>query len=149
MTRPLFDLQQRVFNAYVFGNITGGTVENHTAKPTIVIEGKFERTPVAYNTNGRIVFVKAEPANNIELGISRHKVWFVDGYIQHENQTIFDDATILSMKAEMERGMNVYNATAATYGNIFVSSLGYNEDPVNAIYDFTIELTQYGVSAIS
>ena len=75
MTRPLFDLHLRVFNAYVFGNVAGGTVENHTAKPTIVIEGKFERTPVAYNTNGRIVFVKAEPANNIELGLSRHKVW--------------------------------------------------------------------------
>jgi len=149
MTRALFDLQQRVLSAYVFGNVAGGTVENHVAKPDIVIERTILKTPIAFNTNGRIAFVKAEPANNIELGISRHKVWFVDGYIQHENQTIFDDATIMAMKAEMERGMNVYNATAATYGNIFVSSLGYNEDPVNAIYDFTIELTQYGVSAIT
>ncbi len=149
MTRPLFDLQQKIFNTYTFGNITGGTVENHTAKPDIIIERTVLRTSIPNNSNGRIVFVKAEPANNIELGISRHKVWFVDGYIQHQNVTIFDDATLLAMKAEMERVMNVYNTTIATYTYIFVSSLGYNQDPSLAMYSFTIEVTQYGVTAIS
>ncbi len=149
MTRPLFDLQQKVFNSYVFGNVAGATVENHTAKPDIVIERTVLRTPITNNTNGRIVFVNAEPANNIELGPSRHKVWFVDGYIQHQNVTIFDDATVLAMLAETERGLNVYNATIATYTYIFVSSLGYNQDPSLAMYDFTIEVTQYGVTAIT
>ncbi len=149
MTRPLFDLQQQIFNDYVHTNINHATVENHTADPDIVIERTVLRTPVSNNTNGRIVFVNCEPANNIELGPSRHKVWFVDGYIQHQNVTIFDDATLLAMKAEMERVMNVYNTTIAVYTYIFVSSLGYNQDPSLAMYDFTIEVTQYGVSALA
>ena len=149
MTRALFDLQQKIFNNYVHTNINHATVENHTAAPDIVIERTVLRTPVTNNTNGRIVFVNCEPANNIELGPSRHKVWFVDGYIQHQNVTIFDDATLLAMKAEMESVMNVYNTTISTYTYIFVSSLGYNQDPSLAIYDFTIEVTQYGVSAIT
>ena len=147
MTRALYDLQQQVNTDYVFGNVAGATVENHTAKPDIVIERTTLRTPVTNNANGRIVFVKAEVGSSLEEGPSRHKVWFAHGYIQHHNLTIFDDATILSMKAEMERGLNVYNATIGTYTYIFVNSDGYNEDPVSAMYDFTIEIVQYGVSA--
>ena len=149
MTRVLFDLQQLMDGAsgYVFGNVAGALVEDHAAKPDIVIERTIARTPIANNVNGKIVFVKAVPANNIELGPSRHKIWFADGYILHKNETIFDDATIMAMKAEMERALNVYNATASTYSYLFTQSKGYNEDPSNAMYDFTIEITQYGVSA--
>ena len=149
MTRVLFDLRLQVFTDYVFGNVAGATVENHTAKPEIVIETMAERTPTAYNTNGKIAFVNAEPGNSIENGPSRNKIWFVNGYIQRQNASIFDDATIMSMKAEMERVMNVYNATIATYTYTFVSSPGWNTDPVTPTYDFAIEVVQYGVTAIA
>ena len=65
MTRVLFDLQQQTFTDYVFGNVAGGTIENHTAKPDIIIESLLERTPPANNSNGKIVFIKAEPSNNL------------------------------------------------------------------------------------
>lgn len=147
MTRVLYDLQQQVFNDYVHTNIAGATVENHTADPDIVIETVQERTPTTYNTNGRIVFVDAEPANSIENGPSRNKIWFASGYIQRTNTTIFDEATIMAMHAEVESVFNVYNNTIATYTYTFVSSKGWNTDPITPIYDFVVEVVQYGVTA--
>ena len=51
------------------------------------------------------------------------------------------------MKAEIERGYNVYNATIGTYTYKFISSEGWNTDRVTAIYFFSIEVVQYGVPA--
>ncbi len=147
MTRVLFDLQQQTDTDYVYTNVAGITVENHTAKPDIIIESLLERSSPTNNSNGKIVFIKAEPANSLEQGPSRHKVWFIDGYIEHQNTVIFDDATVNAMKAEMERGYNVYNATISTYTYKFISSGGWNTDRVNPIYFFTVEVVQYGVSA--
>ncbi len=143
----MYDLQQLVFANYVFGNIAGATVEDHTAKPDIVIERDILRTPITNNTNGAIRFVKARPGANIELGPSRHKKWLIMGYILHANTTIFDDATILAMKAEIESVLNVYNKTIGSYTHFFSVADGYNEDPVNAVYDFIIDTTEYGVTA--
>ena len=147
MTRVLFDIKEIANTNFTFGNVAGATIENLTAKPTIEVERTFLRAPPVNNVNGRIIFTQALSARNIERGPSRDKLWFVDGYIQYDNVSKFDDATINAIFAELESVYNVYNAAINTYLVLDSAAPGYNEDPVNAMYDFTLEVTELGVSA--
>ena len=147
MTRAMFDAQQDMNTNFTFGNVAGATIENLAAKPTIAVEAEFLRNPVTKNANGRIVYVKSTPGTHIEFGPSRHKVWFVDGYIQYTNISKFDDATIMAIFAEMERVMNVNNGGNNTYTRTFVTSEGYDRNPVDGQYNFTVEVMEIGVSS--
>ena len=149
MTRAIYDLQQYVNSNYVHTNVAGATVENHTADPTIAVESIFERTPPANNANGKIVFVSEKEGASIELGEFRHKVYFVEGYIQRQNTTIFDDATIMAMKSELQRTLNVNNnSVSRTYKYILFDS-EYDGNIIDPIISFTINVTETDVSAIS
>ena len=153
MTRVLFDIKEIANTNFTFGNVAGVAIENLAAKPTIEVERQFLRAPPANNVNGRIIFTRALVARNIERGPSRDKLWFVDGYIQYTSRSVgeddpkFDDATINAIFAELESVYNVYNAAINTYLVLDSAAPGYNEDPVNAMYDFTLEVTELGVPA--
>ena len=147
MTRAMWDLQQLMNggSGFTYTNVAGATIEDLAGKPTIEIESVLLRTQdTAHNVNGKIIFVSEEEANSIEFGQTRHEVYFINGYIQYKSTSKYDDATIMSIKAEMRRVLNVYNATSSTYHFTFSSSPGYNNDLVDGMIDFTIEAWKIG-----
>ncbi len=102
------------------------------------------------DVNGYIVYVKETPGQDIDLGESRHEVNFIDGFILYDSLVKNTSATIMAIKAEMRRVMNVNNnSVPRTYKRLFKTGGGYNGNHGLGIYDFIIEVTRTDVSAIA
>lgn len=156
MTRAMFDAKEDMNTNFDRTKVAGATIENLAAKPTIEVEAEFLRNPVARNVNGRIIYKLEEEGASIELGEDRHKVYFIDGYIQYTSRSVgedapkFDDATIMSIKQEFQRVMNVNNnSVPRTYRRSLEPLTKYNSNPVDGEITFTLKIIELDVSAIA
>ncbi|KKL94719.1 hypothetical protein LCGC14_1861840 [marine sediment metagenome] len=149
MTRAMFDAQQDMNTNFTFGNVTGAAIENLAAKPTIAVEAEFLRNPVTKNVNGRIIYKTEEEGASIDLGEFRHKAYFIDGYIQYTNISKFNDATIMSIKQEFQRVMNVNNNSVSRTYRRSLENSDYDGNPVDGEITFTLRIVETDVSAIA
>lgn len=150
MTDPLFDAVTDMVANFVHTNVAGATIENLAADPTIIDLDAFKELTGDASVNGYIVYIKQTPGQDIELGESRHEVYFLDGFILYESAVKNTSATIMAIKAEMRRVMNVNNnSVSRTYKRLFKTGGGYNSNHGLGKLDFLIEVVKTDVSAIA
>ncbi|KKK70040.1 hypothetical protein LCGC14_2928000, partial [marine sediment metagenome] len=126
MTDPLFDAVTDMVANFVHTNVSGATIENLAEDPTIVDLDALNELTGDSDVNGYIVYVNESEGAAIELGEDRHEVYFLDGFILYDSLVKNTSATIMAIKAEMRRVMNVNNNTQPrTYQRLFQSGSKY------------------------
>ena len=150
MTDALFDALTAMKAGFVHTNVAGDTIENLAADPTIVDMDALKELTGDSDVNGYIVYVKQTPGQDIDLGEARHEVYFLDGFILYDSLVKNTSATIMAIKAEMRRVMNVNNnSVSRTYKRLFKTGGGYNGNHGLGKLDFIIEVVRTDVSAIA
>ncbi|KKK88593.1 hypothetical protein LCGC14_2741560, partial [marine sediment metagenome] len=121
MTDALFDAVTDMVAGFVHTNVAGATIENLAANPTIVDLDAFNELTGDADVNGYIVYVDESEGQAKELGEFRHEVYFLDGFIMYDSLVKNTSATIMAIKAEMRREMNVNNnSSSRTYERLFM-----------------------------
>ena len=151
MTDALFDAVTDMVAGFVHTNVAGATIENLAANPTIVDLDAFNELTGDADPNGYIVYVDESEGQAIELGEFRHEVYFLDGFIMYDSLDKNTSATIMAIKAEMRRVMNVNNnSSSRTYERLFMPvSNAYNGNHGLGKLDFVVQATKTDVSAIT
>ena len=151
MTDPLFDAVTDMVAGFVHTNVAGATIENLAADPTIVDRDDFKDLTGDADVNGYIVYTDLSPGRDIELGENRHEVYFLDGFILYDSLVKFTSATIMAIKAEMRRVMNVNNnSPSRTYQRLFQPKANeYDGNHSLGVLFFSIRVVKTDVSAIA
>ncbi len=130
-------------------NVTGATIENLTADPTILSRYDYVKSTDAQNANGYIVVDSADEGNSDEFGPSRNENTFFRGAILYNSLVKLTSATIYAIKAEMKSLLNVNNAAINDYYYRFVSGGKFNSNPELGVLTYVVEGSKIGVSALA
>ena len=138
-----------LLKTFVHTNVTGATIENLEADPTILSRYDYVKSTDTQNANGYIIVDTAEEGNPDEFGPSRHENYFFRGSILYNSLVKLTSATIYAIKAEMRSLFNVNNAAINDYYYRFISGTNFNGNPELGVLTFVVEGSKIGVSAIA